>query len=975
MIVKKIFPVIFALFFLFSNIAYCQQPAVTSPALPSPQPQVGTSLEQALCPPQLTPQQCEDFQKLPPEQQKAIKSELEKTGGVLTPEAVEALKTKPEFQGLTQEEVLKGMEELKKKEAEKKEQEKKELPTVIEKRVIGEEAAGKSVFARYREISKYQDISIDLKPFGYEFFRDAAVKVLTERKDIPVPAEYVVGPGDEVKIMLWGRLNAQYNPIIDRDGNINIPQIGPLHVAGMTFEQMARYLIKQSEQIVGANISITMGALKSIPIFILGDVKRPGAYTIGSFATITDALLLSGGPNDIGSMRNVQLNRHDKVITTFDLYDLLLKGDKSKDKILQAGDIVFVPVTGPLAGIAGNVKRPAIYELKDKNDLMSLIELSGGIIPTAYTQQIQVERIIKGERHVVIDINDKNLSKAKDFILQDGDLVKVFPIVERDLNAIYLSGNIKHPGKYEYKPGMHVKDLIKDTTELLPETYFKYALIKRLMPPDLRTELVPFNLGGLLLDNDLTNNIELMPQDTIYIFSTWFFKDKPFITVEGEVRKGGRFDFSDNMRITDAILTAGGLTKDAYLKKGEIIRVDKNRQYKTIYFDAAKAMAGEPEDNVLLQDEDRIIIHSILGWSYKKSVSADGDVFKPGTYQYTENMTVKDLIYKAGNILESAYLDEAEVSSQIVENGKIVKTEYRKINLKKALEGDPTDNLLLKPYDKLFVKKLSDWRKEQFVNISGEVYFPGRYVIKKGERLSSILERAGGYKDTAYLRGAIFTRERVREMQQKSLDEMTDRLERELLAAGASLTATATPEEAEIRKTEIEQRQKFIVSLKKLKPTGRMAIRLAHLRLLKGSEVDIELEDSDSLFIPSENRTVNVAGAVFAPGSFIYRSEFDYMDYISQSAGFSRYADTSNVYVLKVDGTAKKLSKNFLSWNPFKTRWEVSAFEEEIKEIEPGDTIVVPEKLERIAWLREIKDITQILFQIAVSTGVVWQMF
>jgi protein involved in polysaccharide export with SLBB domain len=467
-----------------------------------------------------------------------------------------------------------------------------------------------------------------------------------------------------------------------------------------------------------------------------------------------------------------------------------------------------------------------------------------------------------------------------------------------------------------------------------------------------------------------------MPQDIIYIFSTWFFKDKPFITVEGEVRKGGRFDLSDNMRINDAILTAGGLTKDAYLQKGEIIRVDKNRQYKTIYFDVAKAMASEPGENSLLQDEDKIIIHSILGWSYKKSVSADGDVFKPGTYQYTENMTVKDLIYKAGNILESAYLDEAELSSQIVENGKIVKTEYRKINLKKALEGDPTDNLLLKPYDRLFVKKLSDWRKEQFVNISGEVFFPGRYVIKKGERLSSILERAGGYKDTAYLRGTIFTRERVREMQQKSLDEMTDRLERELLSAGASLTATSlTPEEAEIRKTEIEQRQKFIVSLKKLKPTGRMAIRLAHLRLLKGSEFDIELEDSDSLFIPSENRTVNVAGAVFAPGSFIYRSEFDYKDYISQSAGFSRHADTSNVYVLKVDGTAKKLSKNFLSWNPFKTRWEVSAFEEEIKEIEPGDTIVVPEKLERIAWLREIKDITQILFQIAVTTGVVWQLF
>ena len=175
---------------------------------------------------------------------------------------------------------------------------------------------------------------MDLKPFGYEFFRDAAVKVITDRKDVPVPSEYVVGTGDEVKILLWGRVNAQHDLIVDREGNITIPQIGPIHVAGMTFEKMATHLIRQSEQIVGANINITMGALKSIPVFVLGDVRRPGAYTIGSFATITDALLITGGPTDIGTMRNIQLRRKDKVITNFDLYELLLRGDKSKDRML-----------------------------------------------------------------------------------------------------------------------------------------------------------------------------------------------------------------------------------------------------------------------------------------------------------------------------------------------------------------------------------------------------------------------------------------------------------------------------------------------------------------------------------------------------------------------------------------------------------------------------------------------------------------
>ena len=179
------------------------------------------------------------------------------------------------------------------------------------------------------------------------FFRSRQIKVVTDRKDIPVPGDYTIGPGDEVKILLWGRVNANYSLVVDRNGNITIPQVGPIPVAGLTFEQMSKHLIKQAEQFVGANIDVTMGALKSMQIFVLGDVKRPGAYTIGSFATITDALLIAGGPAGIGTMRNIQLRRKDKVITTFDLYDLLLKGDKSKDTILQPGDVVFVPVAGP----------------------------------------------------------------------------------------------------------------------------------------------------------------------------------------------------------------------------------------------------------------------------------------------------------------------------------------------------------------------------------------------------------------------------------------------------------------------------------------------------------------------------------------------------------------------------------------------------------------------------------------------------
>lgn len=954
-----------------------QQPAAQQPVTQQPliQPQVAIPSQPAppqTMQPQLTPRQIETLKGLSPDQQKAIQAEIGKTGGMLTPEALDAIKSKPEFKGLTTEEIVKGKETLEKKGTEKKEKEeveKKPFEIGPEKKVIAAEE-DKTLFERFRTIGGYQDISMAIRPFGYEFFREAAVRVVTDRKDIPVPSQYIIGPGDEVKIFLWGRVSAQHNLTVDRNGNITIPQIGPIQVAGMTFEDMSKHLIKQSEQIVGGNIDITMGSLKTIPIFVLGDVRRPGAYTVGSFATITDALLMAGGPTGIGSMRSIQLKRKDKVVKTFDLYDLFLKGDKSNDKILEAGDVVFVPVAGLLVGIAGNVKRPAIYEIKGRHDLQNLFDLAGGIIPTAYTQQIQIERIIKNEKQVIVDIDDKHLLKAKDFLLQDADLVKVFNIVEKETNVVLLNGNVKRPGKYEYKTGMRISDVIKDSTDLLPETYYEYALIKRLAPPDVKPELVPFNLGKFIFDKDGASNIELRPQDMIYVFSKWFFKEKPFVTVEGGVRKGGKIDLVDNFRVKDAILSAGGLSKEAYVKKAEIIRLNHKREYESIYFDVEKAMTGDASNNILLKDEDRIIVHSITGYTYRQTVSVDGSVPKPGDYPYVENMTVKDLVFAAGNLSESAYLEEADISLHFVESGKSARIEHRQINLKKALEGDSEHNLVLKPYSRLFVKQIPKWREEQFVSVAGEVKFPGKYMIQKGEKLSSLIERAGNYTDRAYFRGAVFTRVRVKDLQQKNLEEISTRLERELLSAGASqISAATSKEEIEAKKTEFEQKQRFIDTLKRLKPTGRFTIRLAHLRLLKGSEYDIELEEGDTLYIPTANNVVSVAGSTMFQGNFAYSENLGYKDYIEMSGGYTRNADESNIFILKADGSAMK-PKNSIFWNSNRSRWELSAFGETIKEVEPGDTVVVPDKVERVAWLREIKDITQILANVALTAGV-----
>jgi len=1225
--------------------------------------------------PALTSEQSAAVQNLTPAQQGAVLQELGKTGGQLTPGAVDALSGRPEFQGLSPAEVSKGKELLQQQEAAKQDEAKKEakkpkepdnsaekpkdtLKKVDEpeakapavKRTIGDLPRGETLFERAQATGKYQDISLDLKPFGYDFFRDAAIKVVTDSKNIPIPLKYIVGPGDEIRITMWGRANANYNLTVDRDGKISIPTIGPLAVAGMTFEQMSGYLIKQAEQITGTNVDISMGSLRTMQVFILGDVRRPGAYTIGSFATITDALLMAGGPTEIGSMRNIQLKRKDKVIQTFDLYDLLLKGDKSHDVIMQAGDIVFVPVIGPYVGVAGNVKRPALYELKKNFSLEYLFELAGGIIPTAYTQQIQIERTIKNEKKIVIDIDDKSLAQTKSITLQDADLIKIFSIVDKDVNVVYLNGNVKKGGKYALTPGMRIRDILRDETELLPETHFNYALIKRFQSQGKETKLIPFNLGDLLLKHDPAANLELQAQDSIYIFSKWFFQDKPTFTISGEVRKSGQFDLAENFKVKDAILTAGDLTKNAYLKKGEIVRVNKKKEYQTIYFDVAKALADDPDENILIRDEDGIIIHSLyeekwkeaveiagevknpgeyqlteklrvsdlifkaggqtrntlldeaelyrtdwktkevtlqkinlrkalqndigdnlelkdldrlivhsiwetvfkknvsvvgevkkpgtyefgekmtvrdlvfaaggqtqetlldeaelyrtdwktkevtlkkvnLGkalnkeptdnvelrdldrlivhsiwekayklnvtvagevkkpgtyefgetmtvrdlvftaggqtrdtllteaelyrtdwktkevtlktinldmalkgvaahnlvledldrlvvhsiWEtvYKKSVTIEGDILKPGAYPLADNMMVRDLIFAAGNFLESASPEDGEISSQVIDQKNQAVIVHRKINLIKALAGDPEHNVILKPYDRLFIKRIPDWRPENYVTLGGEIMFPGRYLIKKGEKLSALIERAGGFKEEAYLRGAMFTRVRVRELQQQGLIDMADRMERELLSASAGDVSTAiSTEEVEAKKVELLQKQKFIESLRKLKATGRMTIYLTHQRLLKGKENDIALEEGDSLFVPQKNNVVNVAGAVMAQGTYLYSYKQDYDDYINQTGGYSRYADKDNVFVMKVDGSARKLSRSFFDFGSSHT--VTTQFGERIRAIEPGDIIVVPEKTERIAWLREIRDITQILMNIAVAAGVAINLF
>lgn len=798
--------------------------------------------------------------------------------------------------------------------------------------------------------------SFTLKPFGQGIFASTDGPPET----LPAEPDYPVGAGDEIGIALWGRVTAEYRLVVSNEGVIEIPMIGPVVVNGLSFKEVRELIARRVKGIVGADASVTMGRLRSIQVFVLGEVARPGAYKVSSVATVTNALMAAGGTAPIGSLRRVELRRQGEKPRQIDFYDLLLRGDKSGDARLRNGDVVFVPVIGPVVGVGGNVKRPAVYETRGGASLQEALDLAGGVVPNAYTQQVQVERIEGNSRRVVIDIDASAVDRARAFAISDGDFIKVSSVTGKEANAVYLYGNVKRPGKYQLKAGMRLGDLITGYGALVEETHLDYALIKRLTP-ELRTMVVPFNLG-LLLDGAEGENIALEPNDSIYVFSTWLFRERPVVTIEGEVRLPGPIPIDENHTVKDLVLLAGGPTAEASYGEYELYRKEgRTRELKLHRLDLGRALTQGGPDNPVLRDGDIVRIHSAREADPERTVIVYGQVNRPGQYPYAANMRVADLVFAGGGLKESAYLREAELASYEVEGGQAARVNYRSVDLELALAGDEAHNVALSAYDSLFVREMTGWGSQHFVEVNGEVRFPGKYLIRKGEKLSSVIRRAGGFTDEAYLKGAVFTRESVRRLQQKSLEEAINRIEVRLLtqASGQALSATNAEGPKQVE-TAMSVRRELIAKLRGSKAQGRISIDIEEVTSRGGASHDISLEHGDTLHVPARPTQVQVMGAVSNPAAFVHEQKERLSGYIALAGGLSSEADRDRIFVLKSDGTA--VSRSDFSWGL--SGGLMSA------RLDPGDTIVVPERLDKGLWLREVRDITQILYQIAVTAGV-----
>ena len=655
--------------------------------------------------------------------------------GMTTEEAIEKAKEA----GFSEEEIKKAIEE-EKKEGVKPEE--KIVEEVVEEEAEEMEAAKAAPPPR----------AAGIRFFGYDIFN------LTPRTfeplDVgPVDPKYPIGPGDEIIIRLWGEVEDFHSLVVDREGKIFVPNVGRMIVNGLNLEDVRKKLttgmasaysgIKEKTTFV----DVSLGKLKKIKVFIVGEVVRPGGYTIPSVSMVFNALYYAGGPTVRGSLRKIKVIRHNKVVAEIDLYEYLLFGERKNDIRLHNFDTILIPPIGKRVSLKGKVHRPAIYELADGEALKELIEIAGGVESDAYTERIQITRIIEDEMKEIVDINLKEIFESEDdnFSLNDRDEIMVFPILDIIENYVDLEGNVLRPGRFELLPGMTVNDLIQKGKGILEDTYLDRALILRTLP-DLTKTIKRFNLQKAIMGDTLQNHL-LQRWDVVMIRSIWDvgIEKMDAVSIFGRIANPGTYEFYDGMTLKDLIFIAGGLTKEAYKLQAEVSRIipEKGTDSTEVIFVELKEGYDIDEDTTgsfLLQDNDIVFVRKNPHWQLQRNVTVDGEVVFPGTYSLeTNEERLSHIIRRAGGLKETAYPEGARFLRSKNNIGRI------DVDLKDALRHPKGINdIILEKGDQIFIP-----REMASVYVKGEVRFPISVLYEPGKNVSHYVKRAGGFTDYA----------------------------------------------------------------------------------------------------------------------------------------------------------------------------------------------------------------------------------
>ena len=718
------------------------------------------------------------------------------------------------------------------------------------------------------------------------FNRDVSTFAPTD--DAPVPESYRLGVGDQLIVQLFGKENEQLSLQIGRSGDVSFPKLGSITLSGLTFED-ARDLIntRVEQQLIGVDVIVSMGRLRAINVFMAGEVSVPGAYSVSAMTTVTQALFQAGGVTDIGSLRNIQVRRAGSVVVTFDTYDLLLRGDVSDDIRLQSGDVIFIPPYEGQIDLEGELKRPMVYELVGGETLGDVLAMAGSFTRDAYPGVSILTR--QSDSLGLPQASTIDLLDESQLSLpaQDGDTLVVPKVGSLVTNSVVLKGAVTRSGSYGWVSGMRVSDLISDARrDLSRDADLGLGMIVRQKNALLDIEVIAFDLASVIASPNTDSDPVLKEFDEVLVFS-----------------------------LVTADLTNANADADASrqaLLGPVIVKL------------SSQARQGEPV----------------------QTVSVSGAVRAPGTYPLIAGATVETLINAAGGLNDSAFLEGAELRRLTERSDGQVTADYRDLNIGRDRSGR---QIALSSRDHLTIRDIPDWSPTDSITVTGEVKFPGEYRIRKGETLSDVIGRAGGFTDNASPESAMFTRQAIAALETERAAQFAQDIQ--MTFATRLLTEETTTQGM----AEISQ---IVSSLTSVEGAGRLLIDLP--AAMSGDlNADLEVEDGDRLVIPVLSSTVSVVGEVKRQGTHSFQGELTFDDYIDLSAGFTRRADDGGIYIVKANGSVVTLERNL---------WR---FTGNNSSLDPGDTIVVPINTQYKESLASWREITQIVYQSLVSIAAV----
>jgi protein involved in polysaccharide export with SLBB domain len=816
----------------------------------------------------------------------------------------------------------------------------------------------------YDLYAQYSKRSPRLERFGEDVFINGTGNLDELPMDLPAGPEYVVGPGDGLTITLTGGISQRLQRVVDREGRVALPEVGAVEVSGRSLGDV-QHLVQTvlRGQFRGVDADVSLSRIRTVRVYVTGDVERPGPYDVSSLSTPLNALYIAGGPTSGGSLRILRHYRGKQLIQEVDVYDLLLHGVRGDVQRLQAGDTIQVPPLKGQVTIEGMVRRPAVYELNGEKGLAEVLELAGGVLPSGTLRHVDVERVESHEGRTMLRLDipetnsDASVNKAlEDFVVQDGDKIKITPILPYADKTVYLDGHVSRPGKFAYTDGMKITDLIKTYKDLLPEPSISHAEIIRLSQPDFAPEVLTFNLGDALAGKD--QDLVLKPFDIVRVFGRFDFEDPPVITVTGEVRDPGDHLTNGVAHLRDAVYLAGGTTRNALLADAQVFRTTRDGKLEVINVNLAKALEGDAKDNIVLEPKDRVFIHRDLNLLDPPTVAVEGEVARPGKYPLGDNMTAAALVRLAGGFKRGAYKDEADLTRYEISQGSKVVSDHVTVPIAKAMADEPDADVRLRDGDVLAIRQLTGWKDVgAMITVTGEVVHPGTYGIQEGERLSSIIQRAGGFRTDAYPYGTVFEREKVKELQEKNRADLIQTVQTQ--AADVKNIPEQTQDDQLAKQAVLQQYQTTLESLQNMPPQGRLVIHISgNMQKWANTSADIQVRAGDTLYVPKKPNVVLVDGSVYNPTAITYKPGKSAGWFLKQAGGPTNVADKKATFVIRADGSVVGGSGGLFTGGV------------ESASMQPGDMVVVPQKIYAVSrkWQNTVQ-VAQVLSAVAIAVG------